>query len=297
MYFCQKTEMTSIKDWSSLVKISHLIFSLPFAFIGFGLAYVSFAQNFDFYLLLYVFLAVFFARNAAMAFNRIVDKEFDARNERTKNREIPARKIKHTSALAFVGLNSVLFILVTFFINPLCFYLSFVALAVILGYSYSKRFTYLSHYLLGMSLAIAPMGAYLTLSGTFDLVPILISFAVLFWVSGFDILYSLQDEEFDREQNLHSVPARFGRKKALIIARIGHLFSVLMLLAVAILMDAGIWNYIGLILFSAILLYEHSIVKVHDISRVNFAFAFLNGMAGIVYATFFLFDLFVFYIF
>lgn len=289
--------MTSIKDWSSLVKISHLIFSLPFAFVGFGLAYISFADNFSIYLLLYVFLAVFFARNAAMAFNRIVDKEFDARNDRTKNREIPAQKIKHTSAMIFVGINSVFFILLAFFINTLCFYLSFLALVVILGYSYSKRFTYLSHYILGTSLAIAPMGAYLTLSGAFDIVPILISLAVLLWVSGFDILYSLQDEEFDRSQNLHSVPARFGRKKALNIARIGHFLSVLMLLAAAVLMDAGIWNYIGFILFSAILLYEHSIVKVRDISRVNFAFAFLNGMAGIVYATFFLLDLFVFYIF
>ncbi len=288
--------MTSVKDWTSLVKISHLIFSLPFAFVGFGLAYVAYAHNFNFYLILYVFLAVFFARNAAMAFNRIVDKEFDARNERTKNREIPAQKIKHTSALIFVGINSILFILITFFINTLCFYLSFVALAIVLGYSYSKRYTYLCHYILGLGLAIAPMGAYLTLTGKFDIVPVLISLAVLFWVAGFDILYSLQDEEFDRSQNLHSVPTRFGRKSALNIARIGHVITVLSLLFAAILMEAGIWNYVGLIVFSGILFYEHSIVKEQDISRVNFAFAVLNGIAGIVYATFFLFDLFMFYI-
>ena len=292
----KKIDMTRVKDWTSLVKISHLIFSLPFAFVGFGLAYISHAHNFSFYLLLYVFLAVFFARNAAMAFNRIVDKEFDARNERTRNREIPAQKIKHTSALFFVGINSVLFILITFFINTLCFYLSFVALAIVLGYSYSKRFTFLCHYFLGLGLAIAPMGAYLTLAGSFDTVPMLISLAVLFWVAGFDILYSLQDEEFDRTQNLHSVPARFGRKTALNIARIGHFITVLALLFAALLMDAGIWNYIGLSIFSGILFYEHFIVKVQDISRVNFAFAILNGIAGIVYATFFLFDLFLFYI-
>lgn len=288
--------MANIRDWSSLVKISHLVFSMPFAAIGFGLAFTNFAQKFDWWLFIYVVLAVFFARNAAMAFNRIVDKEIDAKNERTKNREIPSKKISNHKALAFVALNSVLFILISFFINPLCFQLSFLALIIILAYSYFKRFTWLCHYMLGLSLAISPMGAYMALSGRFDLAPFVISMAVLFWVASFDILYALQDEEFDRENNLHSVPQKFGRKKALWISRVGHLFSALLLFYAAFLIEAGMYYYIGLSLFSIILIYEQTIVKPNDIRKVNLAFATMNGFAGIIFATFVLLDLFIFYL-
>lgn len=284
-----------IKKWSSLVKISHLVFSLPFAIIGFALAFNLYAPAIDWWFLLYIILAVFFARNAAMAFNRIVDSEFDVKNDRTKNREIPQKIISKSKAYFFVGMNSMLFILVSFFINVLCFKLSFLALIIILSYSLLKRFTWLCHYFLGLSLAISPMGAYLSISGKFDFVPMILSLSVLFWVSSFDILYALQDEEFDRENNLHSVPQAFGRRKALWISRIGHFISAFLLFYVGYLIQAGVFFYIGLGIFSIILFYEQFIVKPNDISKVNLAFATLNGFAGIIFATFSLLDLFLFY--
>lgn len=284
-----------IKKWSSLVKISHLVFSLPFAIIGFALAFNLYAPAIDWWFLLYIILAVFFARNAAMAFNRIADSEFDVKNNRTKNREIPQKIISKSKAYFFVGVNSMLFILVSFFINALCFKLSFLALIIILSYSLLKRFTWLCHYFLGLSLAISPMGAYLSISGKFDFVPMILSLSVLFWVSSFDILYALQDEEFDRENNLHSVPQAFGRRKALWISRIGHFISALLLFYVGYLIQAGVFFYIGLGIFSIILFYEQFIVKPNDISKVNLAFATLNGFAGIIFATFSLLDLFLFY--
>lgn len=284
-----------IKKWSSLVKISHLVFSLPFAIIGFALAFNLYAPAIDWWFLLYIILAVFFARNAAMAFNRIADSEFDVKNDRTKNREIPQKIISKSKAYFFVGVNSMLFILVSFFINALCFKLSFLALIIILSYSLLKRFTWLCHYFLGLSLAISPMGAYLSISGKFDFVPMILSLSVLFWVSSFDILYALQDEEFDRENNLHSVPQAFGRRKALWISRIGHFISAFLLFYVGYLIQAGVFFYIGLGIFSIILFYEQFIVKPNDISKVNLAFATLNGFAGIIFATFSLLDLFLFY--
>ncbi len=289
--------MSMIKKWSSLVKISHLVFSLPFAIIGFALAYKLYVPSFEGWFIVYIILAVFFARNAAMAFNRIVDAEFDSKNERTKNREIPRNIITKTKACFFVGLNSMLFILVSFFINPLCFKLSFLALLIILSYSLLKRFTWFCHYFLGLSLAISPMGAYLSISGKFDFIPILLSLSVLFWVASFDILYALQDEEFDRENNLHSIPQAFGRINALWISRIGHFISATLLFYVGYLIQAGVFYYVGLVIFSMILFYEQFIVKPNDISRVNLAFATLNGIAGIIFATFSLLDLFYFYIF
>lgn len=284
-----------IKKWSSLVKISHLVFSLPFAIIGFALAFNLYAPAIDWWFLIYIILAVFFARNAAMAFNRIADSEFDVKNDRTKNREIPQKIISKSKAYFFVGVNSMLFILVSFFINELCFKLSFLALIIILSYSLLKRFTWLCHYFLGLSLAISPMGAYLSISGKFDFVPMILSLSVLFWVSSFDILYALQDEEFDRENNLHSVPQAFGRRKALWISRIGHFISAFLLFYVGYLIQAGVFFYIGLGIFSIILFYEQFIVKPNDISKVNLAFATLNGFAGIIFATFSLLDLFLFY--
>ncbi len=288
--------MSKLIKWASLVKISHLIFSLPFAFVGFGIAFKLYASTFDWWLILYVFLAVFFARNAAMAFNRIADSDIDTKNDRTKNREIPKNIISKSKAYFFVGLNSMLFILVSFFINSLCFKLSFIALLIILSYSFFKRFTWLCHYFLGLSLAISPMGAYLAISNKFDLIPLVISLAVLFWVASFDILYALQDEDFDKENNLYSVPQRFGRQKALWISRLGHLVSALLLLFAGSLLEAGLLYYIGLFLFSIILFYEQFIIKPTDISKVNLAFATMNGLAGIIFATFSLLDLFLFYL-
>jgi 4-hydroxybenzoate polyprenyltransferase len=287
--------MKSLRNWSSLVKISHLIFSLPFAVIGFGLAYVSYPENFSYLLILLVLLSVFFARNAAMAFNRYTDAEIDAKNERTKNREIPSKVFSKQQVLMFVILNIALFLLTVFFINTLCFFLAFPAIFVILFYSYSKRFTFLCHYILGLSLSMAPIGAFLAISGEFKIEPILLSLAVFFWVGGFDILYALQDDEFDEEHQLKSIPQRFGRKKAMNISRISHLFSLIPLFIFGIMIEATWIYYIGFSLFLAILTIEHILVKPNDLSRVNLAFATMNGMGGVIFATFTILDLFSFY--
>ena len=288
--------MTSLKTWASLIKLSHTLFSLPFALIGFGLGYLAFPEKFSLLNFALMLLSVLFARNAAMAFNRVTDRSIDAKNERTRQREIPSKKIKPENAIVFVFINILLFILTAFLINPLAFYLSPIALAVILGYSYSKRVTWLCHYILGLGLAIAPIGAYIVLAGKFALPPILLSVAVFFWVGGFDILYALQDEEFDTSENLHSIPQQFGRKKSLIISAFSHLFTII-LLAVFGITTASSWIYwLGFSIFSLILIREHSIVKLSDISRINIAFSTMNASASVIFAIFALSDMFSFYL-
>ncbi|MHB1921846.1 MAG: UbiA-like polyprenyltransferase, partial [Chitinophagaceae bacterium] len=188
-----------IKQYLSLVKFSHTIFALPFALIGFFLAIVHQNKGLSIGLLVAVLLCMVFARSAAMGFNRYLDRVYDARNPRTASREIPSGKVSSRHALIFVIVNCLLFVITTWWINPLCFGLSFIALGVILGYSYTKRFTPLCHLVLGLGLSLAPIGSYLAVTGTFNLLPLLFSLVVLFWVSGFDIIYALQDVSFDRE--------------------------------------------------------------------------------------------------
>ena len=190
-----------MKKYLSLIKFSHTIFALPFAVIGFFLSYHE--SNISYLTFIYVILCMVFARSAAMAFNRYIDGDIDTINPRTSNiREIPSKKINPSSALKFVILNSILFVITTFFINQLCFLLSPIALIIILGYSYTKRFTFLCHFVLGIGLSLSPIGAYLAVTESFDILPIYFSIIVLFWVAGFDIIYSLQDEKFDAENNL-----------------------------------------------------------------------------------------------
>ncbi len=284
---------SKVTNYFSFIKISHTIFSLPFAFIGFFLAVKTDAAPLSFKLLLLVVLCVFFARNAAMGFNRYADREFDKKNPRTAIREIPSNVIKPGSALAFVIINAVLFMATTWFLNPLCFLLSPVALTIVLGYSLTKRFTYLAHIFLGLGLALAPIGAYLAVTARFDLVPLLYSFIVLFWVAGFDILYALQDIEFDKSQNLKSLPVFLGKRNALILSAIFHLASIIIVVVAGFIGNFGSLYWVGALIFSSLLAYEHMIVKPHDISRVNLAFATLNAMASVVFASFVIADLFL----
>lgn len=285
--------MPGISHYLRLVKFSHTIFALPFAAIGFlaGLKAIDFL--FDPLLILLVLLCMIFARSAAMAFNRYTDRHIDALNFRTQQREIPSGVISERSALVFTVINSLAFIIVTYCINPLCFYLSPVALLVVLGYSYTKRFTSLSHLILGLGLALAPIGAYLAVTGAFALFPILFSLAVISWVSGFDIIYSLQDEEFDRQQKLFSIPALFGGKRALMVSSLLHLLTSIFLLWAYTEGNLG-WVYLaGWVVFSLLLVYQHTLVKPGDLSRVNAAFFTTNGIASVVLALFFTFDLFL----
>lgn len=314
--------MNAFRNYLSLIKFSHTIFALPFALIGFflGLRYLqlqrahtyrvrvstdnhppAFAlpedtiKSFEFDLpwlsLLLVLLCMVFARSAAMAFNRYLDRRFDALNPRTAIREIPSGIITPKNALMFTIINCVLFITATFFINRLCFFLSPVALAVVLGYSYTKRFTPLCHLILGLGLALAPIGAYLAVTGAFHWLPILFSFAVLFWVSGFDIIYALQDVDFDRSQQLYSIPAWLGGEKALRVSEFLHLLSAACVVAAGRLGGFG-WPYwIGVLVFGGMLVYQHAIVKPNDLRRVNLAFMTANGIASVVFAVFVIADL------
>lgn len=282
-----------MKKYFSLVLFAHSIFALPFAMIGFFLGVANSPQPFNWTLFILVLLCMVFARNSAMAFNRYLDRNIDAKNPRTKSRDIPAGKISANEALIFVMINCVLFIIATAFINKLCFYLSPVALFVVLFYSYTKRFTALCHLILGLGLALAPIGAYIAVTGSFSLVPVLYSFAVLFWVSGFDIIYALQDEEFDRKEQLHSIPAAIGIKNALSLSVVLHICSALCVILPIFFTTFSYPYYAGVIFFCAMLVYQHLLVKPGDISKVDRAFATTNGFASVIFAICFLLDVFL----
>jgi 4-hydroxybenzoate polyprenyltransferase len=284
--------MSGVKHYLSLVKFSHTIFALPFACIGFTLA-LNEGYSFSWQKLLLVILCMVTARNAAMAFNRYIDRHFDILNPRTAVREIPAGIIKSKNAVFFILINCALFILSTYFINPICFYLSPVALFVILFYSYTKRFTPLCHLVLGCGLALAPIGAYLAVTGLFSWLPLLFSFTVFCWVSGFDIIYALQDETFDRDNELNSIPVLLGTKGALRFSEILHLFAIVFVIIAGLVGHFNFLYWIGTLVFTGLIIYQHTIVKPHDLSRVNLAFGTTNGIASVVFATFTIVSLFI----
>jgi 4-hydroxybenzoate polyprenyltransferase len=283
--------MSQVKNYLSLVKFSHTIFAMPFALIGFvlGLRYhfinqTSVDQVWLKFILVLVCMVT--ARSTAMAFNRYLDRHFDKLNPRTAIREIPAGIIKAEKALVFIGINMAVFITATYFINAICFYLSPVALFVILFYSYTKRFTYLCHLVLGIGLSLAPIGAYLAVTGIFDVLPLLFSFAVIFWVSGFDIIYALQDIDFDQSQSLYSIPSQWGLKQSLSISRVLHVLSASFVIAAYFVGGFHFLYLFGLLIFIGMLIYQQSIVKPHDLSKVNLAFMTANGIASIVFSVF-----------
>lgn len=320
--------MSAVKNYLSLIKFSHTIFALPFALIGFFLGLNTIlaslipgwhtsiippaaveqwkqsigwgfdTSNFSIWSIIIikfilVLICMVTARSAAMAFNRYLDRSFDAKNPRTAIREIPKGIISPSSALRFVILNCIIFVTATFFINHICFYLSPVALFVVLFYSYTKRFTPLCHLVLGLGLSLAPIGAYLAVTGRFDWLPLFFSFAVICWVSGFDIIYALQDIDFDKSQNLYSIPAVAGKSGALRISQLLHVISA------ACVITAGVyghfhWLYwVGIAVFIGMLFYQHSIVKPNDLSRVNIAFMTANGIASVVFGILVITDLLV----
>ena len=316
--------MSTIKNYLSLIKFSHTIFAMPFALIGFFLG-ALYIDHFDLIVpgwhttiypepqiatkwngeliefdlkmllkkLLLVLACMITARSAAMAFNRYLDRKWDALNPRTAIREIPKGIITPQNALVFTIMSCILFITATFFINRICFYLSPVALAVVLGYSYTKRFTPLCHLILGLGLSLAPIGAYLAVTGVFHWLPILFSIAVICWVSGFDIIYALQDEEFDKANQLYSIPAWLGKATALRVSELLHLFSAAAVVAAGKFGGFGWLYWIGVLVFGGMLVYQHSIVKPNDLRRVNLAFMTANGIASVVFSIFVIADLFI----
>lgn len=285
-----------MKKYLSLVKFSHTLFAMPFALVGFFIASAAERGAVSWRLLGLVILCMVFARSAAMGFNRWLDRDVDAANPRTRMRELPAGVILPKSALIFVIVNCLLFVAVTFFINRLCFLLSPVALAVVLGYSYTKRFTWMCHLVLGLGLALAPVGAYLAVAGRFDWIPVLYGLAVMLWAGGFDVIYALQDEEFDQEQRLYSMPAFFGKARALRISEWMHLGSAALMVYAGRLLHSALPQandllWLGTGIFLALLFYQHRLVKPHDLSKVNLAFFTTNGFASLIFGTLTIIDL------
>lgn len=311
--------MPGIKNYLSLIKFSHTIFALPFAMIGFCLGLVRwndftgyfsgshvvmqkeitngylFPQSIDeiFIRFCCVLICMISARSAAMAFNRYLDRNFDAKNPRTAIREIPAGIIKASGVLYFTIISCIIFIAAAWFINPLCFWLSPVALFVVLFYSYTKRFTALCHIVLGIGLSLAPIGAFLAVTGHFEWQPLFFSFAVIAWVSGFDIIYALQDEQFDKANQLYSIPARLGLAKGLKVSEILHLISFVFIIAAGLYGKMGLLYWTGATIFGGMLIYQHRLVKPGDLSRVNMAFMTTNGIASVVFAIFVISDLLI----
>ena len=268
----------------SLVKFSHTIFAMPFALLGFFLAVHSYPGSFQWQTFVLVVLCMVFARNAAMAFNRYIDRDIDKVNPRTAEREIPKGVIHERSALFFVVLNCILFVLATSFINPLVLWLSPIALLVILGYSYTKRFTHYCHLVLGLGLSLSPIGAYLAVTARFDLLPILFSLLVLLWTAGFDMVYALQDEQFDKDNLLHSIPARWGERKTRLFAVFLHLIVSLLVLGIGFFYLSSLWYWIGAFVFIALLFNQHRILRPGNHKTIKMVFFTHNGLASIVYA-------------
>ncbi len=273
-----------IKKYSDLVKLSHTIFALPFALVGYTYALTTNAQPFEWLLLVKIILCMLFARNAAMGFNRWADRDIDGENPRTAMREIPSGVISPRAALIFVVLNALLFIGAAASINTLTAILSPVALFVVLIYSYCKRFTSLAHMVLGLGLGIAPTGAYIAVTGEFALAPVILSLVVMTWCAGFDIIYALQDREFDIQRGLHSIPSKFSTRGALYISIALHVISALALIAFAWLLPQSVWIWIGTGIFIAIITAEHILVTPTRQTNIGIAFGTLNGIASLTFA-------------
>ena len=262
-----------------MIKFEHTVFALPFAFIGALLAGPGLPSGRQ---VSWIIAAMVGARSAAMTFNRIVDLRFDRLNPRTESRALATGKLSMTFAVTFTVLMAALFVFSAGQLNRVCLYLSFPALGLLFFYSYTKRFTALSHLILGLAIGAAPLAAWIAVKGEFAWPPILLSGAVMFWVAGFDVIYALQDMEFDRKNRLFSLPARLGAGRALILSTAFHTATVLLLLLTALLTQLGAIAYAGIVVVAAILFWEHRIVRPDDLSRVNVAFFSLNGYISIL---------------
>ena len=287
-----------MRDYFSLVTFSHTIFALPFAVVGLALGALSPRGDFSWWDFALVVACMVTARSAAMAFNRLVDADYDAANARTAVRDIPAGRVSRRSAAVFVAGNAALFVLCAGLLNGLCLALSPVALAVVLGYSYTKRFTWLCHLVLGVGLALAPIGAYVAVTGTFSIETVLLGAVVLTWVAGFDIVYALQDRGFDLAMGLNSVPTRFGESRSFALARGLHVLSFGLLGWVSYRLagrypEAVIGIGLAWVFFGAALLYQHRLVRPGDLDRIDRAFFTTNGVASVVFAVILLLGLLV----
>ncbi len=274
-----KKVLERIVTFGRMIKFSHTLFAMPFALTSVVL--VSFSNKVTLSKLLWIIVAMVGARSAAMGLNRIADREYDAKNPRTKNREIPTKRISLVEASAFVLIASLFLIFAAYKLNNLCLYLSPVALAVIFFYSFTKRFTWLSHIFLGLGMGLAPVGAWLGISGQFSLVAILLGLAVVAWGAGFDIIYSCQDLGYDDEVNLYSMPRSLGVRKALKVSSLLHAIAFSMLVTLKFILPLGSIYMLGLALVGLMLVYQHRVVKPDDLNKINFAFFNLNAYLSV----------------
>lgn len=279
----------SVVTFGRMIKLSHSVFALPFALAGAALAARS--HGIEWQQAAWIVIAMVSARSAAMGFNRLADRAMDARNPRTSNRALPRGWISPRAVAVIVGVCGALFVFSAYQLNPLCLKLSPVALLVILSYSYFKRFTWATHLVLGLALAIAPMGAWIAVSGTFDPAALWLSAAVLTWVAGFDIIYACQDYDFDRSHGVHSIPRRLGIRSALLTARLLHGATAVALLAVHQVFELHALYLCGAALAIGMLVYEHTLVKPDDLSKIDVAFFNANGLVSVVYFAFLLGDI------
>ena len=275
-----------------MVKFEHSVFALPFALTGALLAIRE--DNLDFLQagtkLAWITLAMVAARSAAMAFNRVADADIDSRNPRTKMRAIPLGVLSKTFTWGFIVFWSVVFIVTSAMLNSLCLKLAPIALAIVFAYSYTKRLTSLSHLVLGLAIGIAPTAAWIAIRGTLDAVILLLTAAVMFWAAGFDIIYSCQDQEFDSDEGLYSLPCVLGMTRALWVARFFHIAMVGFLEILAMVLHLGLLSQVGIAVIAALLVYEHSLIGPDDFSRVNAAFFTVNGFIGLIFSFFWAID-------
>ena len=266
--------------YGRMIRFSHSVFALPFALSS---AVLAAGGGIEWRRVAWILVAMVGARSAAMGFNRLADQALDARNPRTAGRELPRGAISRGEVWAFVLASAATLVVAAAMLNPLCLALSPVALLIVFGYSYTKRFTALSHAFLGLALAVAPVGAWLAIRGRLDPTPVVLGLAVLFWVAGFDTIYACQDEAFDRAEGLHSLPARFGLARALAVARLFHAIAVVLLAAVYALVPLHPLYLAGVAAVAALLVYEHSLVRADDLSRIDAAFFTVNGWISLGY--------------
>ncbi len=282
--------LDKIKSLLEMIKFSHTIFAFPFALMGVILASLASGRAPGVGQIFWICVAMVGARNCAMGLNRIIDARIDKENPRTAERPIPAGKISLTEAWVFVGVSFAVLLLAAWMLNPLCFYLAPVALFFFALYAYSKRFTALAHVVLGICLAAAPIGAWIALRGDIGWQVLVLGLAVLFWVSGFDIFYALQDLDFDREKGLHSIPSKLGAERSLLLVRAFHAMMVFLLLLLLIGTGLGWIYFLGVVVVSGMLIYEHRLVKSDDLSKLDAAFFNMNGYISVTIFTFTLID-------
>lgn len=273
--------VATVATWGRMVKFSHSVFALPFALSGAALA--AAAHGITIRQVFWIVVAMVGARNAAMGFNRLADESIDAKNPRTASRELPKKALRRSAVWSATLLLAAVFVFASFRLNPLCGWLSFPALAIVFGYSYTKRFTWGSHLVLGLALAMAPVGGWLAVAGSFSPVPLLLGLAVLLWVAGFDVVYACQDADFDRGEGLFSIPARFGVGPALSISRGLHASAFAALVAVGLVAGLHPVYWYGLAVVLALLVGQHALLKPDDLSKVGIAFFNANGLLSVAY--------------